>query len=76
MAGRIQLRIEARAFDDGKRVGGLAPGKYHVRVSHFMDSKTWSEGLLTIDCGDVVKAEVREGSGLKVLNRSEKYRRQ
>ncbi len=41
-----------------------------------MDSETWSEGLLTVGCGEVIKAEVREGSGLKVLNYPDHYRRQ
>ena len=70
------LRVEARAFDDNQRVGGLKPGQYHVRVGQFMDSETWSEGLLTVGCGDVIKAQVREGSGLKVLNYPDNYRRQ
>ena len=70
-----ELRIEARAFDDKQRVGGLQPGQYHVAVGEFMDSVTWSEGHLTVGCGDVIKAEVREGSGLKVLNYPDSYRR-
>jgi hypothetical protein len=70
------LKIEARAFDDSKRVGGLTPGQYNIRVGQFMDNETWSEGLLQVRCGDVIKAEVREGSGLKVLNYPDAYRRQ
>jgi HEAT repeat protein len=71
-----QLKIEARAFDDSKRVGGLEAGQYHVKVNQFMDNETWSEGLLKIGCGESIKAEVYDGKGLRVLNYPDHYSKQ
>lgn len=71
-----ELRIEARAMDDKKAVGGLQAGTYHIRVNEFMDNETWSEGHLTIGCGETIKAEVLEGSGFQVLNYPDHYIRQ
>ncbi len=68
-----QLRIEARAMDDRMAVGGLEAGTYHVRVNHFMDGDTWSEGRVTIGCGETIKAEVNDGRGLRVLNYPDHY---
>ncbi len=71
-----ELRIEARAMDKKKAVGGLEAGTYHIRVNEFMDNETWSEGRLTLGCGETITAEVVEGSGLRVLNFPDHYVRQ
>ncbi len=71
-----ELRIEARAMDKKKAVGGLEAGTHHIRVNEFMDNETWSEGHLTLGCGETIKAEVVEGSGLRVLNYPDHYVRQ
>jgi len=66
-------KIEARVGDDSKRIGGLEPGTYHIRVTHFMGD-VWSEGRLEVACGDTIAAEIAEDKGFKVLNHPEWYR--
>ena len=68
----LELRLEARAGDESTRVGGLESGSYHIRVTDFM-GEVWSEGRLSLSCGDVVAAEVVEEKGLRVLNHPEWY---